>query len=215
MLLLMIPYLAAFAFVALELGGALRRRAPRTPSLPPWVWLAALLVTYAVQLGAVRYGATHLTSDTAWRLAMPIPVMYVDSTNVDAISAVFLLCAAVQSYALLALYRSRASLAIVAGGAAVLLVMSVCAPALLSFDPYGYVHNALLGLQAWSPPATPFAGEYRVIDLWFGKPTATLYGPLWLAIVRMVTGAMPTLLTKLLALRVFNAVLYVVLIVLL
>jgi hypothetical protein len=212
---LMIPYLAALALLLIELGGGLPRRAPRTPLLPAWLWLAALVATYAAQLAAVRYGATHLLTPSAWREAMPIPVLFIDARHVDALSAVYLFCGALQSYALLALYRARPSRAFVAGGAAALLAMSFAAPAFASFDPYGYVHNALLGLQAYSPPATPFQGEYRVIDLWFGKPTATLYGPLWLAIVRLVTGAMPTLLAKLLALRAFNLVLYVVLLLLL
>jgi hypothetical protein len=59
-------------------------------------------------------------------------------------------------------------------------------------------------LRAYTPPLTPFPGEYHVIDLWFGQPTSTLYGPLWLPIVRAVTGAAPGLFAKLIALRVAN-----------
>jgi hypothetical protein len=214
MLVLMIPYVAAFALIAIELGGGLPRKAPRTPALPAWLWVASLVVTYAGQIALLRYAATHFSPLPQWRLAMPIPVVFLGIDDADAVSAGFLFCGALQSYALLALYRARPSRALVACGAGILLAMSFCAPVLSSFDPYGYVHNALLGIRSYLPPATPFPGEYHVIDLWFGRPTATLYGPLWLAIVRIVTIAAPTLLTKLLALRAFNLALYAVLIVL-
>jgi hypothetical protein len=205
---LVLPYAAAALFALVELRGQLPSRAPRTPTLAPWLWIVALIVTYALQLFAIRYAATHLTNSVAWRLAMPFPVADVDMLHPDAVAAIYVACAALQSYALLALYRCRPSLRAIAWGTAVLAAMSLCVPALSSFDAYGYVHNAILGLRSYTPPAQPFLGEYHVIDLWFGKPTATLYGPLWLAIDRLVTASAPTLLTKIVALRVFNGLLY-------
>jgi hypothetical protein len=209
---LVLPYVAALLFAVAELRGRLPARAPRTPALPPWVWIAELIFTYAVQLGAIRYAATHLTSAVAWRLTMPFPVADVDMLHPDAVAAIYVACAAAQSYALLALYRCRPSLRAIATGSAVLAAMSLAVPALSSFDAYGYVHDAILGLQSYTPPARPFQGEFHVIDLWFGKPSPTLYGPLWLAIDRIVTAAAPNLVTKIAALRVFNALLYAALI---
>lgn len=215
MLILMIPYFAAFAWIAFELCGMLARRAPRTPVLPLWCWVGAIVAAYLVQLAALRYAATNLVEPVPWRQAMPLPVVFLGIKNADAVSAICLASAAVQSYALLALYRARVPRALVAGGCALLLAISFGAPVLASFDPYGYVHNALLGILAYSPPATPFPGEFHVIDLWFGRPTATLYGPLWLAIVRAVTEWTPTLLGKIFALRAFNLALYLALLALL
>jgi hypothetical protein len=211
-IVLVLPYVAALLFAIAELRGRLPARAPRTPAFAPWVWIVALIFTYAVQLAAIRYAATHLTDSVAWRLTMPFPVADVDMLHPDAVAAVYVACAVLQSYALLALYRGRPSKRAVVAGSALLAAMSLTVPALASFDAYGYVHNAILGLQSYAPPARPFQGEYHVIDLWFGKPTATLYGPLWLAIDRIVTVAAPTLLTKIAALRVFNALLYAALI---
>jgi hypothetical protein len=205
---LILPYVAALLFAIAELRGRLPARAPRTPSFAAWVWIAALIVTYAVQLAVIRYAATNLTHAAAWRLAMPFPVADVDMLHPDAVAAAYVACAAMQSYALLALYRCRPSRRAVVTGSAVLAAMSLAVPVLASFDAYGYVHNAILGLQSYTPPARPFQGEFHIIDLWFGKPTATLYGPLWLAIDRVVTAAVPSLGLKIAALRVFNALLY-------
>lgn len=207
-IVLTLPYVAALLFAIAELRGWLPARAPRTPALAPPVWIAALILTYAVQLAAIAYAATNLSDVVAWRLTMPFPVADVDMLHPDAVAAVYVACAAVQSYALLALYRCRPSRRAVVAGAAVLAAMSLASPALASFDAYGYVHNAILGLQSYTPPPRPFQGEFHVIDLWFGKPTATLYGPLWLAIDRIVTAAAPSLFTKIAALRIFNALLY-------
>jgi hypothetical protein len=89
-----------------------------------------------------------------------------------------------------------------------MLLLSCSAPALISFDLYNYVHDALLGLAAYQPPSVPFSGEYRVFDLWLGKPVPAPYGPLWLVVVHLVTSVAPTLFGKLMALRAFNLVLY-------
>ena len=115
-IVLILPYVAALLFAIAELRGRLPARAPRTPALAPWVWIVALIVTYAVQLAAIRYAATNLTHAVAWRLAMPFPVADVDMLHPDAVAAIYIACAAVQSYALLALYRCRPSQrAVVAG----------------------------------------------------------------------------------------------------
>ena len=207
-IVLILPYVGALLFAIAEMRGRLPARAPRTPSLAPWVWIAVLIFTYAAQLAAVRYAATNLTHPAAWRLTMPFPVADVDTLHPDAVAALYIACAAMQSYALLALYRSRPSRRAIVTGCAVLAAMSLAVPALASFDAYGYVHNAILGLQSYTPPHRPFEGEFHVIDLWFGKPTATLYGPLWLAIDRIVTATAPSLVLKIASLRVFNALLY-------
>lgn len=200
--------------VVFEFFGLLSSRSPRTPKLPSPVWIAGLIVSYAVQLGVVYYAAHNQYPADPWRFTMPL--MVVDdrglaTAHADVLTGIMLGLAALQSYVLLALYRNVPSQRALVTGCAVLLALSLAAPALMSFDLYGYVHNGLLGLAAYTPPDTPFPGEYHVIDLWFGRPTATLYGPLWLVVAPIVTSLGPTLLTKILALRVLNAALFVAL----
>lgn len=200
--------------VVFEFFGLLSSRSPRTPKLPSPVWIAGLIVSYAFQLGVVYYAAHNQYPADPWRFTMPL--MVVDdrglaTAHADVLTGIMLGLAALQSYVLLALYRNVPSQRALVMGCAVLLALSLAAPALMSFDLYGYVHNGLLGLAAYTPPDTPFPGEYHVIDLWFGRPTATLYGPLWLVVAPIVTSLGPTLLTKILALRVLNAALFVAL----
>lgn len=201
--------------VVFEFFGLLSSRTPGTPKLPAPASIALLIVSYGVQLGTVYYAAHNQYTSDGWRFAMPL--MVVDdrglvTAHADVLTGIMLGMAALQSYVLLAIYRSVPGQRAVATGCALLLVLSLAAPALMSFDLYGYVHNGLLGLAAYTPPSTPFPGEYHVIDLWFGRPTATLYGPLWLVIAPIVTSLGPTLLTKILALRLLNAGLFVALV---
>ena len=200
--------------VVFEFFGLLSSRSPRTPKLPSPVWIAGLIVSYAVQLGVAYYAAHNQYPADPWRFTMPL--MVVDdrglaTAHADVLTGIMLGLAALQSYVLLALYRNVPSQRALVTGCAVLLALSLAAPALMSFDLYGYVHNGLLGLAAYTPPDTSFPGEYHVIDLWFGRPTATLYGPLWLVVAPIVTSLGPTLLTKILALRLLNAALFVAL----
>ena len=214
MLILVVPYLAVFALIAFELRGALARRAIRTPDMPAWLWTIGIVAMYVEQIALIRFGATHATPLPPWRLTMPIPVLYIGTWNADWVSASFLAAGALQSYALLALYRSNVSRTLAGAGLAVLLGISLAAPALSSFDLYGYVHNGILGFASWEPPLVRFPGDFHVIDLWFGtKPTYSLYGPLWLVIVQLVTVAPATLLGKIMALRIFSACLYLALLV--
>jgi hypothetical protein len=213
-LILVVPYLAVFALIAFELRGALARRAIRTPDMPAWLWTIGIVAMYVEQIALIRFGATHATPLPPWRLTMPIPVLYIGTWNADWVSASFLAAGALQSYALLALYRSNVSRTLAGAGLAVLLGISLAAPALSSFDLYGYVHNGILGFASWEPPLVRFPGDFHVIDLWFGtKPTYSLYGPLWLVIVQLVTVAPATLLGKIMALRIFSACLYLALLV--
>jgi hypothetical protein len=131
-----------------------------------------------------------------------------DVANANFIDLSMLILAAMQSYALLALYRLKPSNTAVGIGCGLMLLSSVSAPALLSADLYGYVHDSMLGFATYAPPKTPFAGPYHVFDLLYGLGDTTLYGPLWLAVTPLVTFAAPTLLGKILAMRFFSLALF-------
>jgi hypothetical protein len=207
--------LAFFTLLLLvaEYFGLLSSRTPRTPKLPAWAWTALLVVTYAIQLGVIRYAALNQPGMPDWRLTMPIPVIDdrgMPIANGDAVTGIMLVLAALQAYALLALYRAQSiSRKLLWIGCGVLLALSLCAPALMSFDMYGYVRAAVLGISSYTPADVPFSGDYHVLNLWFDGPTYTLYGPLWIAMAQAVTIAAPTFLLKALSFRVLGVLLYV------
>ena len=212
-MILLVPYAAALTLLAFEMCGFLPRRGLRTPALPPWIWVGAIVGTYGLQIGLVWFGATHASPLPEWRLHMPLPVLFTGTTDLDVVSAAFLAAGAIQSYALLALYRSVPSRGLVFAGCAALLAISVASPVLASFDSYLYARASIIGPLAWAPPNVSWLGEYRIIDLWFKKPAYLPYGPLWLVIVRLVCAAPTTIFGKIIALRVFGAALVIALIV--
>jgi hypothetical protein len=208
-------FLAFFTLLLLvaEYFGMLSSRTPRTPRLPNLVWVALLVVSYAVQLGVIRYAALNQPGMPDWRLTMPIPVIDdrgLSTANGDIVTAVMLFLAALQSYALLALYRAQTfSRALLWTGCGVLLALSLFAPAMMSFDMYGYVRGAVLGVASYTPADIPFSGDYHILNLWFDGPIYTLYGPLWIAMAQAVTVAAPTFFAKLVSFRVLGVFLYV------
>ena len=193
-----IYYVAALALVAAELRGVLRVRALPTPArVPGWAWVALLVATYAVQIA--------LSAARAKSGPGPLPVVTWNEGSTEFVIAM-LACGAVQSYALIALYRSKAPLPALAVGAALMLAGSVVAPVLLNQDMYAYAGDAILGRQAYAPPSSPFDGEFSAINGWWGTPMPpSTYGPLWLALAHTITAPFGTLLTKMLALRALGA----------
>lgn len=208
-------YLAFFTLLLLaaEYFGVLSSRTPRTPKLPAWAWVGLLIVSYAVQLGVIRYAALHQPGMPAWRYTMPIPVIDdrgLPTENGAIVTAIVLVLAALQSYALLALYRTQSiGRSLLWIGCGVLLALSLFAPALMSFDMYGYVRGAVLGVASYTPADIAFSGDYHILNLWFAGPIYTLYGPLWIAMAQAVTVAAPTFFAKLVSFRVFGVFLYV------
>ncbi|HTX59787.1 MAG TPA: hypothetical protein VMH02_08900 [Verrucomicrobiae bacterium] len=210
----MILALFALLLVVAEYFGLLSTRSPRTPVLPAWSWVATLLASYAIQLGIVLYAAQSQFPVDAWRSQMPIPVLddrSVPMANPDLLSGAMLALAALQAYALLALYRAQPGRKTLWIGCGIMLAMSFFAPALISFDLYGYVHDAVLGYTAYNPPNVPFQGDYRFFDLWWQGPVPSFYGPLWPLIVRAATVLGPTLFWKIVSLRALSVLLYVAL----
>ena len=211
---LLTPYLAALALFAAESFGRLTRE-----RLPQWIrsqWSLALVlaVSYVLQLIVLYTAATStvryhtIERQGVW---MPLPVIFPNFPHAGELCASFLLLGALQSATLVTLYRLPCSRALLWWGCSLNLAISLAAPVLGSFDLYGYVHDAILGRASYAPPNVPFSGDYRIFDLWFGRPMVTLYGPLWIPIVQLVTGAAPTLAAKMAAYRVFSAVLFVTL----
>lgn len=202
-------YLAVLLLAYMELRVVPQPRRFPTIALPAWSLIAFLIVAYAAQLALEFWAATHLWGLGAVPGPMPIPVVTRAMAHPAVVAALTIALAAAQSYALLALYRSRAAPAPLIAGCGVMLLLSLAAPALTNGDAYAYVGNALLGAAAYAPPASAFPGEFGVINqMWHVPMTPTTYGPLWLVAVRVATAAAPTLAGKLIALRVYGALLF-------
>jgi len=213
--LLLIPYAVALLFAIADLRGRFAQVRIPTPHLSSGTWTALSAALYVVQNGVVWWAAAHQADQRFPYSMVPFPILDMRSAPNDVLTVVFVVLATVQTYALLGLYRSNPARATIALGFAFMAAVSLCAPALTSFDPYGYIHNAILGRLAYTPPESPFPGEYHVIDLWFGRPTSTVYGPLWLPLVAMIVGGVSGLLAKLLALRAANLLFFIALLALL
>ena len=199
-------YIAALALVGAEMRGLLRSQWLNTPQWPGIVWVAILLITYAVQV-AVCYS---MASVGDWPIAV-VRWQPGVTANIVALLALALL----QSFSLLGLFRTGARVWVIATGAVLMAAVSF-APVVTNADVYAYVGNALLGRAAYAPPATPFPGDLAAINLWWRAPMApTTYGPLWLAVARAVTEPFATLALKLTALRVLDATLFGALVILL
>ncbi|MBV8375059.1 MAG: hypothetical protein JO302_06075 [Candidatus Eremiobacteraeota bacterium] len=205
-------YVAGLALLALELSGFSPAWNFRVPRLRPGLLAAFLVAAYAAQLAVVRYGATSIGGAAAWRTQLPIPVAEHGMAHPDLLEAALLGLALAQSCLLFALFRAKPSRGIVAAGSVAMVVLSLAAPAFISPDPYAYVGDALLGWGAYAPPHREFTGEYALINRFFAAPMLPApYGPLWLTLARLVTESAPTLLAKLVALRVFGAACFVAL----
>ena len=203
-------YAAALALVYLEFREPGTPAAPRTPPWPAWMWCAILVVTYAMQLGLVWYAATAISGSEPWRGLLPIGVASHDAKHPDATAAALLALGALQSFSLLGLYRSAAQRRVLFAGAAALLLLSMAAPAFISPDPYAYVGDALLGAASYAPPHSDLPGEFALINHFFTTPMLPApYGPLWIAIARLVANPFPSLLEKLLAFRALGAASFV------
>jgi hypothetical protein len=202
-------YVAALVLLYLELRG--RSVIPRV-AVPAWrapVWTALIVGSYAVQLAIVWYAATTVAATQPWRSALPIGVAEHGMAHPDAVEAALLVVSAAQVWALTGLYRARPSWSAMGLGFVVLIALSIAAPATISPDAYAYVGDALLGRNAYSPPSAVFPGEFAAIDRLFHPPLLPApYGPLWIALARMVTSPFATLGGKIVALRAFGALCY-------
>ncbi len=188
-------YVAALVLLVAEARGLLSSRRPATPHCPGIAWSSVLVVTYAAQIAICEAMAT--------RGAWPMAVVRWQSDASLAVAALLLLALA-QSYALLGLYRSGVkTVFIVAGGA--LMALFSFAPVLANADVYAYVGNGVLGRAAYTPPALPFTGDLSAINAFWHVPVPpATYGPLWIAVARVLVAAGPTLAVKMTAFRVLG-----------
>jgi len=183
---------------------------------PTTLLVAALVGLYAAQLVLIALSA-YTDPHPGGSRGLPLLVLddrddSVFSTKRMVESLALLLIVCLESTLLYLIWRRlrdvtrRIAYVPVAVGTTVMLALSLCAPVLLSADPYLYVGYSLIGSLAYSPPAAPFGGEYAVINKWWGTPLLPApYGPLFIGYLHALLSAVPSLTLKLEALRIANS----------
>jgi hypothetical protein len=168
--------------------------------------VVALLASYAMQLALTAYVAAHQAPPPPLPAFAPAPPISGAIPAFDAVAALALVIGGMQTALLLFLYRNPPGWRAIVVGGAVLALMAWASPVLYSGDVYAYIGDGLLGLAAYAPPSVPFHGDLTAINAWWGVPIPrTVYGPLWIGTVAIVTAPFATLFGKFVALRTLGA----------
>ncbi|HEY1977021.1 MAG TPA: hypothetical protein VGG89_10770 [Candidatus Baltobacteraceae bacterium] len=197
--------IGALAMLAAELGAkrGLTPERPRAGGAP--LLAGAIVASYAAELALVAFAVSH-QAQTPPKAVLPLPLNSAITVGKDFVVAGLVGLAAVQTYLLLALYRSRTFGRWIWIGAAALVAMSLASPVMLTADAYAYVADALLGRAAYAPPNVPFTGQYAPIDVWWSIPLPpSPYGPLWQIVAWIATAPFGSLLGKVIAVRALGA----------
>ncbi len=85
-----------------------------------------------------------------------------------------------------------------------LAIVALGTPAMSTTDPYEYAATSILGMRAYAPTAaafaqTPYAPFFHHVPL-----AGVIYGPLWVLINFLELALIPTIVGKIIALRVLN-----------
>jgi len=208
--------LLAFAIVgAFGLHGAER---PASDASRERVAPAAWIVACAAVIAAAFFAELHLIAAAA-RAQLPFPEYFARLPIVPLddrgpyfghapIAPGLALCTLVQTLALGTIAfvgrdakLSRAAAFAVAAASALMLALALATPAATSFDMYAYIGSAHVA-SPYHPAAAPFSGDLSVINDIYGVPISpSPYGPVMLALVKLVATAAPTFALQLFALR--------------
>jgi hypothetical protein len=175
---------------------------------------ATIVLTYAVHVAVLTYGAHTQRPLPGWLAALPLVPLedrapyYSQIPLGKSIGAVVV----VETFLLIALYlvlRERYLTAkhwvVVAVGASTLGTISLLTASLTSIDIYAYTASAILGISAYHPPNFHFHGEFFAFNRLYGATMLpSPYGPLWLGLSVAVTSPFASLAGKLVALRVLG-----------
>jgi len=191
-----------------------KNHAPSIPTIPGVAAACALIcLLFALKLHIVNMAAHNFSNLPSYVRDLPIPAVQSSTTynNVDAFRAniVETICIT-QSFLLLALVfllqrndaQTRLVGIFIASTATILAILALFSPAMEGVDLYLYVGQALATPNAYHPNIHLLPGEYAIINKMWGLPLCpSAYGPLWIFLDKLVTTPMPTLVTKLFALR--------------
>ena len=149
-------------------------------------------------------------------LTLPYPVLdraFGPPTTIHLLLVAVGACEALVLFALYRVLRERASTPVergaIAVAAAALVLIALGAKTLDGFDLYAYLGYAKLpSVQAaYVPPAVRLPGAFGVANDAWGTPLlVSPYGPLWIALVRLVAGGASTVGSALFAFRLLELV---------
>jgi hypothetical protein len=209
--------LALIAFATEQVPALFRGRllAFSAPSIHPCLACVLLVAIMVAKVSCIFYAAHHFIPAAEWARDLPIAVVPDNGPvllHADALAFVNALLAIAISILLWTLAARLDDLpvngarSLTIAGCAIMGAIAIVSPAFSSADSYANVGYALLGSSAVHPPSHPFAGQYSVINRWWGVPMVpAVYGPLWLIAVSAAAVLGTGLLGKLVALRVLSA----------
>jgi hypothetical protein len=175
---------------------------------------AGLVCAFLAQVYILVFQVWHEnTPGWLWSQQLPIPV-YNGQTGLIAYHricsyaalAVALLQTGFLGYLALAVQR-RVPRAVAVSGAvvALLAIVALATPAMSTTDPYEYAAASMIGWSAYAPPPGIFDGTAYAPIFPHIKLEGVLYGPLWLVFDIFELGHVPSILGKLVVLRIVNA----------
>ena len=166
------------------------------------------VAAHAQHLEAILHGKTV---GPAFIAALPYPVVDPQFGPPRSVHVAIVALGAVQAAIVYALYRAlrdrvvpvseRAVLVVVA---AAMFAIALAAPAMAGFDAYAYAGYAKLPhlADAYSPPAMRLGGSFGIVnDVWGTPLVPSYYGPLWIAISKLVAGGAQSLGSAIFAFR--------------
>ena len=177
---------------------------------------AGLVCAFVAQVSILMFQVWHEnTPGWAWSQQLPVPVYNGQTGRIAyhricsyAALAVALLQTGFLGYLALAVQR-RVPRALALSGVVVglLAIVALATPAMSTTDPYEYAAASMIGWSAYAPPPGIFDGTAYAPIFPHIKLEGVLYGPLWLVFDIFELGHVPSILGKLVTLRIVNAAL--------
>ncbi|MDQ6941133.1 MAG: hypothetical protein M3169_01300 [Candidatus Eremiobacteraeota bacterium] len=166
------------------------------------------VAAHAQQLESILHGRLV---GAAFIAGLPYPVVDPQFGPPRSVHLAIVALGAVQAAIVFALYRAlrdravpRLERAALGAVAAVMLAIALAAPAMAGFDAYAYAGYAKLPhfADAYAPPALRLGGSFGVVnDVWGTPLVPSYYGPLWIAISKVVAGGAQSLGSAIFAFR--------------
>lgn len=212
--------MAAFAIWEARLmkwSATLRTLAARVPA---WsAWPGALLLTggFATHRVVVAYAAQHdRFFDQRWLSSLPFGLAFRGAAPGTVVHTVVLsgiiACVTIETIGLIAIcfapcVRGNRAAPYIAMTA--LAFMAISANVLTSSDPFFYAYASTLGLASYAHVGVPVGSPYHFL-LPYVYLDGNIYGPVWTQLDTLVGSLGHTIHDKIVALRAFNAVVFVI-----
>lgn len=183
-----------------------------------WACAAALVVLFAAQVYILIFQVWHENLPAwSWSQHLPVPVYNGQSGRHAyhricsyAAFAIAVLQTGALAYLALAAERRLPRMWLAVGTAvAMFAAIALATPAMSTTDPYEFAASSIAGWASYAPPKGILDGTIYAPIAPHIQLRGVLYGPLWLAFDIAELGWIPTIIGKIVMLRVVNALLIV------